>query len=91
MGTDVVVRRTRWLVRVAVTLVILTLVATAALVYMAVGWQRMDAACSTDEAVPPGASGSSVAFGWSWSPLGLACTWPAEDGSADISITKLWW
>lgn len=90
MSPDVAARRTRWLVRVAVALVVATLIVTGALVYFAVGWRQMDAACGLESTVPQGASGGSVSFDWSWNPPGFACTWPVEDG-ADITVTKLWW
>lgn len=54
-------------------------------VYGYLGWNRMDAICSTDAAVPPGATGASVKYSWSWSPPGFSCTW------GETAVTKLWW
>ena len=90
MPSDVVASRTRWLVRVAVVLVTATLIATASLLYAALGWRQMDVACSQESAAPPGALGASVEFGWSWAPPGFSCTWPAQD-SGEVTVTKLWW
>ncbi|MFN3865470.1 MAG: hypothetical protein ACK4MD_02005 [Demequina sp.] len=86
MPPDVVASRTRWLVRVAVALVVATLIATGALLYVALGWKQMDAACTAEGAAPSAAQGSSVEFGWTWTPLGFSCTWPG-----DVTVTKLWW
>jgi hypothetical protein len=53
--------------------------------YVRIGWDRMDRECSSEAAVPDGASGDSVELSWSWLPPGFTCTWGEE------SITKLWW
>lgn len=90
MPPDVVASRTRWLVRVAVALVTATLLATVALLYVAVGWRQMDAACRLETSVPPDAAGTTAELGWSWAPPGFACTWPGS-GSQDVTVTKLWW
>ncbi len=74
----------------AVVLVTLTLIATSVLLYMAFGWRQMDQACTSEWAVPPEATGKSVDFAWSWSPLGFACTWPGP-GQDGVTVTKLWW
>lgn len=65
-------------------LVIVTLVLLGG-VYAFLGWNRAETVCSTDAAVPPGASGESVSYSWSWSPPGVTCTW------GEITVTKLWW
>ncbi|MFW2512486.1 hypothetical protein ACNI3K_01775 [Demequina sp. SO4-13] len=90
MSPDLVASRTRWLVRVAVALLIATLAATGALFYGALGWRQMATACSAEEAVPARATGSSVQFSWSWTPPGFACTWPGTGGDG-VTVTKLWW
>ncbi len=57
-----------------------------AFVYGYLGWQRMDAVCSTEAAVPAGLySGTEVTYSWSWRPFGYTCTWD------DISVTRFWW
>lgn len=71
--------------RVVVAMVSVLLVAVLATTYLAVGWQRMDRVCSTDAAVPSGATGGSWSYSWSWTPPGFTCTW------GDTSVTKLWW
>lgn len=69
---------------------VLVIALVTALAYFALGWQRMDAACSTDAAVPQGASPSSVGYAWSWAPPGFACTWDGADGQP-VTVVKLWW
>ena len=61
---------------VAVVLLVL------ALVYVRVGWWRMEAACTTESV--GGRPVSSVAFGWSWTPPGFTCTY--ADGSTESSL-----
>lgn len=62
------------------------LLVLASVVYAHLGWQRMDAICSTAEAVPRGLYvGTEVTYSWSWRPFGYTCTW------GDIAITKFWW
>ncbi len=90
MSPDVVSRRTRALVRVAVSLVSALAVGVAVLIFAAFGWHRMDVECRDPQVVPAAATDTAVNFSWSWSPLGFTCTWPAED-SEEVSITKLWW
>lgn len=50
--------------------------------YVRIGWDRMESACTSDR---PGARQmSSVAFGWSWSPVGFTCAY--EDGRSETSL-----
>lgn len=53
--------------------------------YLRVGWQRMESACTADG--PGDQPYSSVAFSWSWSPVGFQCAY--DDG--DRVDTSLWW
>lgn len=50
--------------------------------YVRVGWDRMEAACSAD---PPGAPvRATVEHGWSWTPPGFTCTY--DDGTTRRSL-----
>jgi hypothetical protein len=65
----------------------LLLVATVALliagpVYYRVGWYGMESACTTSDAL--GQTHESVAFSWTWHPLGFTCTY--DDGSSQTSL-----
>ena len=66
---------------VAVTVAVLVLLAATAL-YVRIGWMRMESACSLDNA--QGAIHNSVAYGWSWQPLGFQCTY--DNGEAEIAL-----
>ncbi len=78
---------------VASVAVVLTvaLAAIAAFAYGSVGWHRATSVCTTDAAVPAGARGDTMEQGWSWSPLGFACTWPGDGGGGSIPVVKAWW
>lgn len=58
---------------VRVVCVSAVLAVTLLLGFHRVGWTRMETACSAD--VPGDPTWQSVAYGWSWSPLGLQCTY----------------
>lgn len=57
-------------------------VLVAVLAYSALGWKRMDRACSTDVYWPEGAS--AVGMSWSWMPPGFECTY--SDGTVHRSL-----
>lgn len=71
--------------RAVLGVVLVLILAVAVAAYMRLGWWQMDAVCSTDAAVPAGATSGSASYGWSWVPPGFTCTW------GDVSVTKLWW
>lgn len=73
-------RRMRLGIVVGCTLGVLIIFAIA---YVRVGWSRMESACTDDSPRGPGAT--SVAFSWSWTPPGFACTY--ADGRIE---TALW-
>ena len=60
-------------------------------VYFVVGWQRMEAACVADAAVPRGASPDQVEYSWSWFPPGFTCEWVSDNGSTPEMRRSLWW
>lgn len=66
-------------------------ITVAAAFYAVLGWQRMEAACLTDEAVPPGATTARVELSWSWDPPGFTCAWASETGGEPITQRSLWW
>lgn len=78
--TGVMKRSTRsvWLGAVVLGVAPLLLLA-----YFRVGWWRMEADCTAE---PPGTSRdtSSVAFSWSWRPLGFTCAFP--NGGSETSL-----
>lgn len=90
MSPEVVRRRTRALVRVATTLLVIVGIAVAALSFAAYGWSRMDTECRQPDIIPVGSTATAVQFSWSWRPLGFTCTWPVQD-SSDVTETRLWW
>jgi len=59
----------------------------ALIVYLGVGWNRMDTHCS---AIAPG-SGTfdSVSFSWYWNPLGFTCAYTGGQRDGDTE-TSLW-
>jgi hypothetical protein len=68
------------LILVATTLVLGVVILGAA--YYRVGWSRMESECGAN---PPGAPDhGSVAFSWSWKPVGFHCSY--EDGSEKTSL-----
>ena len=72
-------RRTR---RGVIAGVVLLALVVAVVGYVRIGWYRMESACTADR--PGEAPVSSVAFEWSWSPLGFACTY--DDGRTETSL-----
>lgn len=58
------------------------IVASGVLLYIRVGWWRMENACLAE---PPGAAvQSSVSLAWSWRPWGFQCTF--GDGTSRTSL-----
>lgn len=84
-------RQMRIWVRVTLAITGIVVIGTLALGYLAAGWDRMDAACSQESAVPTGGSPTHLSYDWTWEPLGFTCTWDGEAGGEDVSVTKLWW
>jgi hypothetical protein len=50
--------------------------------YLRIGWWRMESACSLNDA--HGQIHKTVAYGWSWQPLGFQCTY--DNGKMDTSL-----
>jgi hypothetical protein len=57
-------------------------VAAATALYFRIGWWRMKSACSLNNA--RGQVHKTVAYGWSWNPLGFQCTY--DNGKSDTSL-----
>jgi hypothetical protein len=68
--------------RAPVRIGVAALMVVSAALYLRVGWWRMESACPLDDAHGP--LHSSVAYGWSWQPLGFRCTY--DDGGSRTSV-----
>ena len=73
--------RVRRVVAVAVAVFV---VLVMAVLYLRIGWWKMESACSLDNA--SGQIHSRVSYGWSWHPLGFQCTY--DHGKT--TETSLW-
>ena len=68
------------LVGVAVVATVLV----SALIYLRVGWDRMESHCIATPRGSESPAHSSVQFSWTWMPLGFTCTY--EDDSTETSL-----
>ena len=50
--------------------------------YLRIGWWKMESACSLNNA--RGQIHNSVSYDWSWQPLGFQCTY--DNGKTEASL-----
>lgn len=68
----------KWLIAV----VVVVSLAIGTVLYVRVGWWRMEAACSRDATGDTRPSG--VSYDWTWQPVGFTCTF--TDGTSQTSL-----
>jgi len=68
--------------RIVVVLVTLLVLSVAAAGYFRIGWYGMESECSLSDANAQ--VHESVAFSWSWNPVGFTCTY--DDGTSETSL-----
>jgi len=66
--------------RAVVTGALVVCLLTSAVLYVAIGWRGMESACLSNDT----GESDSVAYGWSWQPLGFQCTF--GNGSTRTSL-----
>jgi hypothetical protein len=69
---------------VVVSIIGAVVLVVALLTYIRVGWNEMVQACDIEGLQSEDGTHTSVAYSWSWQPLGFTCTY--EDGSSETSL-----